>query len=136
MKKIIDEYKKIPLLLKFSLAVIVLIRVVLFSQPSFQIDMTAWQAWAARLVQLGPMNFYDKNIWTNYMPGYLFFLWMLGLLFNGIFHISFFSSAFVYVIKLTTTVFDIATAVLIYKLLKENNKFLFRFKLENALCFY
>lgn len=123
MKKIIDEYKKIPLLLKFSLAVIVLIRIVLFSQPSFQIDMTAWQAWAARLVQLGPMNFYDKNIWTNYMPGYLFFLWILGLLFNGIFHISFFSSAFVYVIKLTTTVFDIATAVLIYKLLKENNKF-------------
>ncbi len=123
MKKIIDEYKKIPLLLKFSLAVIILIRVVLFSQPSFQIDMTAWQAWAARLVQLGPMNFYDKDIWTNYMPGYLFFLWILGLLFNGIFHISFFSSAFVYVIKLSTTAFDIATAVLIYKLLKENNKF-------------
>lgn len=123
MEKILREYKKIPLLLKISFVVIVLIRVVLFFQPSFQIDMTAWQAWAARLVQLGPMNFYDKNVWTNYTPGYLFFLWILGLLFNGIFHIPFFSSAFIYVIKLTTTVFDIASAVLIYRLLKENNKF-------------
>jgi len=123
MKKIINEYKKIPLLLKFSLAVIIFIRIVLFTQPSFQIDMTAWQAWAARLVELGPMNFYDKNIWTNYTPGYLFILWILGLIFNGIFQVSFFSSAFVYVIKFTTTIFDIATAVLIYQILKENNKF-------------
>ncbi len=119
MKKIIGEYKKIPLLLKFSFAVIVLIRVVLFSQPSFQIDMTAWQAWAARLVELGPMNFYDKNIWTNYTPGYLFFLWIIGLLFNGIFNIPFFSSTFIYLIKFTTTIFDIATAILIFKVLKE-----------------
>ena len=123
MKKIIDEYKKIPLLIKLFLAVIIFMRILLFSQASFQIDMTAWQAWAARLVQLGPTNFYDKNIWTNYTPGYLLFLWVLGFLSNGIFQIPFFSSAFVYVIKLNTMIFDIATAVLIYKVLKENNKY-------------
>lgn len=119
LRKILREYKKIPFLFKFLVIAILFLRIILFTQPSFQIDMIAWQAWSARLVQVGPMNFYDTNIWTNYTPGYLFFLWIIGLLFNGIFNVPFFSSTFIYIIKFITTIFDIATAILIFKILKE-----------------
>ncbi len=119
MENFLREYRKIPLPATLSIMAILFIRIFLFTQPSFQIDMTVWQAWSARLVEVGPMNFYDTNIWTNYTPGYLFFLWIIGLLFNGIFNIPFFSSTFIYLIKFTTTIFDIATAILIFKILKE-----------------
>lgn len=88
--------------------------------PSFSIDMTTWQAWSSRLVDLGPMNFYDTKIWTNYTPGYLIFLWIFGLIFHVI-NISTFSIAFETLIKTVTTVFDFGTAFIIYKIIVKHS---------------
>lgn len=46
--------------------------------PSFQVDMGAWLAWADRLVALGPARFYSDIVWTQYTPGFLYWLWFIG----------------------------------------------------------
>src|SRR3990167_3062473 len=75
MEKILREYKKIPSLLKLYLILILLIRIFLLTQPSFKIDMNDWQAWAARLVDVGPLKFYTSNFFADYLPFYYLFVW-------------------------------------------------------------
>lgn len=94
----------------------IILRFFLSFTPSFDIDMTAWKAWAARLAEVGSWNFYNKDIWTNYTPGYLYFLWIIGLVFEKILHISTFSIYFEVLIKLITNLFDLAVAYLIFKI--------------------
>lgn len=60
--------------------VVFAVRVLFSFLPSFQIDMNAWLAWANRLVELGPAGFYSNSVWTQYTPGYLYWLWLGGSL--------------------------------------------------------
>lgn len=71
-------------------------------------------AWAGRLASLGPANFYSDTIWTQYTPGYLYFLWFGGL--AGIVSELF--------IKISVIFADIAAGYLIAKIIsKVNPKF-------------
>lgn len=40
--------------------------------------MSAWIAWSYRLTRLGPGEFYSTEVWTQYTPGYLYWLWLGG----------------------------------------------------------
>lgn len=60
------------------LLLIFLIRFAFALLPSFQVDMSAWLAWANRLSVLGFESFYSNDVWTQYTPGYLYFLWFIG----------------------------------------------------------
>jgi len=94
-----------------------LIRIFLFNFPSFHIDMNTWEAWAYRLVNGGFPNFYSKEFYSEYFPGYLYFLWVLGNIYHIIFSkLSFSSFQFEVLIKSVTTVFDLGTSYLIYKI--------------------
>jgi dolichyl-phosphate-mannose-protein mannosyltransferase len=95
-----------------------LLRIVLSFLPSFQIDMGAWFAWADRLVNLGPANFYNPEIWTNYTPGYFYILLVLGwikkaFVLNGLLLTQLF--------KLIPNLSDIVTAFLIYKIIEKKS---------------
>lgn len=110
---------KFPKSVLISILVILGIRVAAFPLQSFTVDMGAWQAWAIRLTQLGPWQFYDPVIWTNYTPGYLLFLWIFGFIFE-ISGVSPATPPFELFIKIVSTVFDLACTYLIYHIVAKH----------------
>ena len=61
----------------------VLLRLLVLRSPGFPSDVGTFMAWAERLVQLGPLGFYEPGYFSDYPPGYLYVLWLLGALFDG-----------------------------------------------------
>ena len=61
----------------------VLLRLVVLRAQGFPSDVATFQAWAERMAQVGPAAFYDPNVFSDYPPGYLYVLWLLGALFDG-----------------------------------------------------
>lgn len=107
----------------FFLMLVIFLRLYLILLPSFRIDMTDWQAWSDRLVNIGPTNFYAEDYFSDYFPGYLYLLWFLGESFNFIFpHLSIFSLGFEFYLKLITNFFDFVTAYYIYKIISKHQK--------------
>ena len=51
---------------------------VLLPLSGFRIDVGDFSAWAQRLAERGPGEFYDPSYFSNYPPGYLYVLWLLG----------------------------------------------------------
>ena len=108
---------------KKILFLVLLFRIILVFFPSFKIDMTDWQAWSGRLIQVTPLNFYAQDYFSDYFPGYLYILWFLGLSFNILFpHLSIFNQGFEIYLKLFTNFFDFATAFFIYKIVSKYQK--------------
>jgi len=98
---------------------IIFVRVLLFIFPSFHIDMGTWEVWSYRLINLGFSNFYSKDFYTEYFPGFLYFLWLIGHIYHFLFpNLSFSSFQFEIVLKIVTTIFDLGTSLLIYKIVK------------------
>jgi len=88
------------------LLVLFLVRLALSLLPSFDVDMGAWLAWAYRLAELGPSKFYSDDIWTQYTPGFLYWLLLVGKL----------GWVDPLMIKIPVILADIVTAILIGKI--------------------
>jgi Gpi18-like mannosyltransferase len=73
--------------------------------------MDAWIAWTYRLNELGFLNFYSTSFWTNYTPGYLYILFLLGLI-NTLFSLS--QQSLELLIKGTSILFEILLVCFIY----------------------
>jgi dolichyl-phosphate-mannose-protein mannosyltransferase len=58
----------------------VLVGGVLLPLSGFRIDVGDFSAWAHRLAESGPREFYDPAYFSDYPPGYLYVLWVLGLI--------------------------------------------------------
>ncbi|HEX2142496.1 MAG TPA: hypothetical protein VHK28_09545, partial [Candidatus Limnocylindria bacterium] len=56
----------------------VLVGGVLLPFSGFRIDVVDFASWAQRLVAVGPGAFYDPGYFSDYPPGYLYVLWLLG----------------------------------------------------------
>src|SRR5919201_5743708 len=61
----------------------VLLRLLVLRSPGFPSDVATFQAWAERLAQIGPANFYEPGYFSDYPPGYLYVLWLFAALFDG-----------------------------------------------------
>ncbi len=123
MENFLREYRKIPLPATLSIMAILFIRIFLFTQPSFKIDMNDWQAWAARLVEVGPFNFYSANIFADYFPFFYLSLFILAKIFALIFgNAAIFSIGFEIYIKVISNIFDILTAFIILKIINKHSK--------------
>lgn len=85
------------------------VKFVLSYLPSFDIDMGTWIAWAHRLAEIGPWKFYSDAVWTQYTPGFLYWLWLLGKagLANAL------------SIKLPVVIAEVATGVIIWSVLRK-----------------
>lgn len=114
--KIVDKF-----MFKLLFTLILLLRISFFFFPSFQIDMNSWKAWSQRLVEVGPSNFYSEDYFSDYFPGYLYVLWIIGSLFN-LFSIPINNLSFELILKTITTMFDIGSAFFIYKIITKHNK--------------
>lgn len=114
------------------IAFIIVIRLILMLTPSLKIDMGVWQAWTARLVEVGPAQFYSPDYFADYFPGYLYILWAVGFIFQQLTSFNFFSKEFELVLKFITNIFDILTALFIFKIVNKYQKKLASF----AACVY
>lgn len=99
--------------LTISVFILVLVARIAFAfLPSFAIDMSGWLAWSQRLAITGPAEFYTKEVWTNYTPGFLYWLWFLGKagLVNE------------FLVKFPSVVADTAVGILLWRLLRKRGK--------------
>ena len=74
-----------------------------------QLDQSSFIAWGNSLVNEGYKSFY--NSWSDYLPGYLYFLWALAKFAPSVI----IPESVLY--KLPAIISDLATGILIYKIL-------------------
>lgn len=79
----------------------------------FKSDMSSWRGWGYQLYSNGIPQFYSQTTWTDYTPGYLYFLWLTTVVKQAFFQeVSLLGEEFLY--KFFPIVLDLATGFLIY----------------------
>ena len=61
----------------------VAIRLVVARAQGFPSDVGTFMAWAEKLASVGPARFYEPGYFSDYPPGFLYILWLLGSLVHG-----------------------------------------------------
>ncbi|MBI4157571.1 glycosyltransferase family 39 protein, partial [Candidatus Woesebacteria bacterium] len=89
-----------------------LLRLLLYNVGTFYMDVNSFIAWSRILLKEGLSGFYP-SVWSDYLPGYLYILWVLGKLkeFIPVNDLLFF--------KLPAMLADLATGVLIFSIVKK-----------------
>lgn len=97
----------------FILALIigVAVRISLLFIPSFKVDIDSFAAWADRLAAVGLSNFYSNNYFSDYTPGYLYILYILGKI-KVVFGLD--QSSFITLLKIPSIICDLILASIIY----------------------
>ncbi len=91
------------------------LRIILSSFGTLELDQNTFIGWSNRLIEVGFSRFYDT--WSDYLPGYLYILWVLGRIKEVI------SFPSVLLFKLPAILSDVLTGFLIYKIVgKLKNK--------------
>ncbi len=101
-----DKYLLLLLVFSFFL------RLSLYKTGTFWLDINSFIAWSNTLIKTGFGNFYN-SVWSDYLPGYLYILWLLGKIKN----LVGFDQLFLF--KLPSIFSDLATAYLIYLIAKK-----------------
>jgi predicted membrane-bound dolichyl-phosphate-mannose-protein mannosyltransferase len=78
----------------------------------FEVDLNAFRAWAANLASQGPFGFYDRDFFHDYTPGYLYVLWLVGIVGHAIGGIG-------DLIKLPPILADLAVGWLAWSMVRE-----------------
>ncbi len=102
--------------IEMLLAAGLVLRLGLAFLPGFGVDIGTFQAWSNSLANDGPWNFYNETSFTDYAPGYMYVLWVIGEA-NQIF--GFTPDQYEYILKIPSIIADIASAFLIYRLLAD-----------------
>ncbi|ASA25569.1 phospholipid carrier-dependent glycosyltransferase [Paenibacillus donghaensis] len=97
----------------FGAALILRVWIGLTAQ-GYQNDMNTFIAWGQRLVDLGPGKFYEEGYFADYPPGYLYILYMLGLV-RGVFGFAQGSGGESLLFKLPAILSDLVLGYLIYQ---------------------
>lgn len=84
----------------------------------FGSDTACFAAWADRIYTLGPGSFYSPDVFTDYPPGYMYVLWVLGAVRN-LFSIKYYSVAHLILLRLPAIACDMVCGLLI---LRESRK--------------
>jgi len=78
----------------------------------FRVDLGSFQGWASNLAEQGLHGFYDRPFFPDYTPGYLYVLYLVGLVGHGVGHL-------VDLIKIPPILSDIAIAWLVWSMARE-----------------
>lgn len=104
---------RVPVLVPLVLAAVIL-RLALASIHGFGIDIGTFQAWSHDLAYNGPWNFYQDDKFTDYAPGYMYVLLLIGKMVQ-LFNLT--GAQFEYALKVPSIVADIGSALLLYRML-------------------
>lgn len=80
----------------------------------FDSDTACFAFWADRIVQTGPGGFYSPQVFTDYPPGYMYILWLLGGV-KELFHLEYYSVPHLLLLKLPSIAADMACAWLLFR---------------------
>ncbi len=78
----------------------------------FKTDLDLFRYWADNLAQHGPFGFYDRGFFADYTPGYLYALWLVGV-------VGSFIGGVGDLIKLPAILTDVALAYIVYSMVLE-----------------
>lgn len=96
---------------------VVVIRFALAFFPGMLIDMNNWLAWSNTLVVEGITKFYHLPIWTDYTPGFLYYLWAAGSVFKVLG-----GSLTEFWVKVPIILADLCAGYLIYSVLRKKSE--------------
>ncbi|HSW41957.1 MAG TPA: hypothetical protein VLM76_05575, partial [Patescibacteria group bacterium] len=74
-----DALVPLGALLALGLALRLIIAYVFLPGSGFGVDLASFSGWAIELARNGPWSIYERPIFIDYSPGYLYVLWALGL---------------------------------------------------------
>lgn len=107
----------LPLKLSALLLLAFLVRILLsVKEPGYEVDINCFRAWADGAYRLGLSHFYSEIGFCDYTPGYIYILWLLGILRAKI---SFLSSS-ILLLKMPAIICDLISGYLLFKLAKDN----------------
>ena len=84
----------------------------------YGVDMGCYGAWAAKMADGGPANFYSEGYFCDYPPGYMLVLWVVGLL-AKVTGASLGGMDGQMLIKLMPIICDLALAIVLYTAFRE-----------------
>ena len=90
-----------------------LILAYLLPGSGFGVDLGAFRAWAANLAREGLNGFYLRDFFHDYTPGYLYVLWVIGMIGSAIGGVS------VFLIKIPAILADLAIGWLVWSMILE-----------------
>ena len=106
------KYLFFPLLLSLGFS----IRILFSPYLSYQGDFRTWMVWAAGIANVGFPKFYDKFDWCDYMPGYIYVLWLLENVHSALPTIS-----DTILFKLPANLSDLGISILIFLVVRSIN---------------
>jgi len=89
------------------------LRIFLSLHGTFRWDFDTWKKWAYSIDKVGFARFYDEVNWCDYMPGYLYVLWLLQKI-----HSTFPQFSDEILFKLPANIADLGISLLIFFALK------------------
>ena len=106
-----------PIVLILLLAAVgrIIIAVTIEGYPT---DISCFKSWSAMAFEGGLSNFYFTEAFTDYPPGYMYVLWLVGAL-SKLFGLAYESAAFTLLVKLPAILCDVITGYFIYRLFEK-----------------
>jgi Gpi18-like mannosyltransferase len=104
------------------LAAGLVLRLILAFLPGFGVDIGLFTYWSEQLAARGPWHFYDQDFFTDYAPGYMYVLFLIGKLDQlvntlGIREGGFSPATFEYILKIPAIAADLGSAYVLWRLL-------------------
>jgi Gpi18-like mannosyltransferase len=87
--------------------------------PGFGPDVGSYQSWAAQIASLGPAHTYQEGYFLDYPPGYLYALWVAGLVAQAV---GASGDFYRIIIESPAIVADFALAILMYAFVRRGSK--------------
>ena len=112
-----DSGLTVALLVLAVLAVVKLAVMPFF--PGFGPDVGSYQAWASQIATLGPAHTYQEGYFLDYPPGYLYALWVAGLLARAV---GASGNFYRIIIESPAIVADFALALLMYAFVRRGSR--------------
>ncbi len=92
-----------------------LLSFVFYGHPT---DIACFMSWSNSMVEYGPSGFYELAGFADYPPGYMYVLWVLGLI-SRLFNLPYGGAGYALLVKLPAIFADLAAAYIVYKLAKK-----------------
>lgn len=99
----------------FLILITFIVRLLFITKSGYVTDINTFKSWSIALSDNGLKNFYYADMFTDYPPLYMYFLYVIGKIATLV-DLAFDSTAFTILIKLNAIIFDTITVVLLYKI--------------------
>jgi dolichyl-phosphate-mannose-protein mannosyltransferase len=98
--------------LGLGLALRLVLALVIFPGQGLSSDLSFFESWATTLAKVGPGAFYATASSANYPPGYMYVLWLVGVIGNAFGSSS--TQATLLLLKIPAILADLALAAILY----------------------